>query len=210
MSGKPSMSATRAKYRYRRFACDSPANASLRLSKLLVPLRFAMAPPLTGEGKATARPAARGAASVVLGTMIEDFEAGARREPARRARLRARRHVVDPPARQTREVVVRAGVAVEPHAGLVGALGQEPLGRQHPEIAVDRRQAHARQAAADAPVHEGGGRMGVGRADDVEDDPARPRQPEPAVAQRVDRFIVRNHYQLVPEAQSTHGAGLVS
>src|SRR5262245_15868320 len=37
------MSACFAKYRYRRFACDSPAKASLRLSWVLVPLRLAIA-----------------------------------------------------------------------------------------------------------------------------------------------------------------------
>jgi hypothetical protein len=141
--------------------------------------------------------------------VIEDFEAGSRRQPAPRASFHAGRDVEDPAARQTGEMVVRTGVAVEAHAGFVGALGQEPLGGQHPEIAVDRREAHAGQAAPDALVHERGGGMRVGGADDVEDDPAGPRQTKPVVAQRVDH-LVRNNYQLIPEPQSTHASGRVS
>ena len=141
--------------------------------------------------------------------MLEDLEACARGEPAPDGPLGGRRHVVDPAARETREVVVRSGVAVEAHAGLVGPLGQEPLGGQHPEVPIDRREAHARQAAPDAPVHERRGRMRVGRADDVEDDPAGPRQPQPPVAQGVDR-LVRNHYQLLLDPQRTHRGGRVS
>jgi len=140
--------------------------------------------------------------------MIEDLEAGARREPARRA-LGARRQVVDPAAGQTREVVVRSAVAVEAHAGRVGALGQKPPGGQHPEVAVDRGQAHTRQAAADAPVDGRRGRVRVGGADDVEDDPAGPRQSQPAVARRVDQ-IISNDYQLMPEPKRTQGSRRVS
>ena len=162
-----------------------------------------MFPPSSGEGWSAARPAARAAAAVVLGPVIEDLEAGPCRQPAARAPLGGRRNVVDPAARQTREVIVRAGVAVEAHPGLVGALGQEPLGGQHPEVAVDGREAHARQAAPNPPVHERRGRMGVGRADHVEDDAPGPCQPESAVAQRVDH-LVRNHYQLRLEAKRTH------
>jgi len=141
--------------------------------------------------------------------VIEDLEARARCEAAPGALLDARRHVEDAPARQTREVVVRTDVAVEPEAALVGALGQEPLGGQHPQIAVDRRQAHARQPSADAPVHECGGRVRVARADDVEDDPAGSRQAQPSVAQSVD-YLVSNHYQLALDPESTRGRGRVS
>src|SRR5262245_2892732 len=156
-----------------------------------------MASPLRGEGKATAGPAARGAASEILRSVIEDLEADARGEAAPAASLGARRDVEDAPALQTREMVVRTGVAVEPEASLVGALGQKSLGGEHSQIAVDRRQAHARQPAPDLPVHERGGRVRVGRAHDLENDPARARQAKPAVAQGVDRLF-SNHYQLVP------------
>jgi hypothetical protein len=49
----------------------------------------------------------------------------------------------------------------------------------------------------------------VGRADDVEDDPAGPRQAEAPVAQRIDR-LVRNNYQLLVEPQRTCGGRRVS
>ena len=101
------------------------------------------------------------------------------------------------------EVIVRAGVTVEAQPARMGALGQAPLGGEHPQISIDGREAHARQAAPDPPVHERRGRMGVGRADHVEDDAPGPCQPESAVAQRVDR-LVRNHYQLRLEAKRTH------
>ena len=45
--------------------------------------------------------------------MIQDLEPGARRDAAPPAPVAARRHVVDPAAGETGEVVVRAGVAVE-------------------------------------------------------------------------------------------------
>jgi hypothetical protein len=52
-----------------------------------------------------------------------------RGHPGANAAGAERRNVVDAATRHAGEVVVRRGVAVEPHAGEVGALGQQPLGR---------------------------------------------------------------------------------
>src|SRR5439155_562060 len=113
--------------------------------------------------------------------------------------VRAGRHVVDAAAGDTREVVVRRRVAVEAHTGGIGALRQELLGGERSEISIDRRQAHARQPPSHAPVDERRGRVSVGGADDLEDDPALSRQPEaPGVERGVERErsdIFSNHYQ---------------
>jgi hypothetical protein len=137
--------------------------------------------------------------------VIQDLEPGARRNPASPAAVVAGRYVVDPAAGETGEVVVRAGVAVEAQPSGVGALGQETLGGQHLEIPVDRRETDPRQPAPHLLIDDGGRRVRVGRADHVENEPARPREPEPAGAQRVETFIVSNHYQLLPR-RSVHMA----
>src|SRR6185369_3211413 len=182
------MSATRAKYRYRRLACDSPANASFRFSKLLVPLRLrpAIGPPCWSTGGTAGAPAGA-AAAVELTALHEYLEPGPRRDPGPGGAGVRSRNVVDAPARHAGEVVVGRRVAVEAHAAEIGALDEQPLGGEHPQIAVDRGQAHAGQPAADLSVDDGGRGMGVGAAHGVEDDPARPCEP---LAARVERGSV--------------------
>ena len=153
--------------------------------------------------------AARGTHAVELDAMIEHFEAGANGDPPPRAESLRGRNVEHPPAREAREMIMTLDVAVEAQAVHASPLQQQPLRGEPPKVAIDRREAHARQAAPDPPVHERRGRMGVGRADHVEDDAPGPRQPKPEVAQRVDR-LVSNNYQLMPAARSTRGAGRVS
>jgi hypothetical protein len=129
--------------------------------------------------------------------VIQELEPGARRDAAPPAPLGARRHVVDPAAGEAGEVVVRAGVAVEAQPAGVGALGQEALGGEHAEIAINGGETHPGKPAPHPLIDEGRRRVSVGRADHVEDEPARSRQSEPAGAQRVEAFVVRNHYQLL-------------
>src|SRR5438093_1276073 len=160
-------------------------------------------------------PAARDAAAVELGAVVEDLEAGARRDAGPHRPVGARRHIVDAAAGDAREVIVRRRVAVEARAGGVRALRHESLGGERPEVAVDRRETHARQPPAHAPVDERRGRMRVGRADDLEDDPALPREPEAPGAQRsVGREgndVFSNHYQqadaVYPARQELSTAG---
>src|SRR5207245_8160033 len=84
-------------------------------------------------------------------------------------------------------------------AGGVSALRHEYHGGERQEVAVDRRETHALQPPAHAPVDERRGRMRVGRADDLEDDPALPREPEvPGAERSVGREgndVFSNHYQ---------------
>src|SRR5881398_509762 len=142
-------------------------------------------------------PAARDAATVELGAVVEDLEAGARRDAGPHRPVGARRHIV------------------EARAGGVRTLRHESLGGERPEVAVDRRETHARQPPAHAPVDERRGRMRVGRADDLEDDPALPREPEAPGAERsVGRegnAVFSNHYQqadaVYPARQELSTAG---
>src|SRR6185436_4732407 len=125
------MSATRAKYRYRRLAWDSPANASFRFSKLFVPFRLrpAIGPPCWSTGGATRAPTGA-AVTIELAALHEHLEPGPRRDPGPGAARVRRRDVVDAPARHAREVVVGRGVAVEAHAAEIGALDEQALGRE--------------------------------------------------------------------------------
>ena len=61
-------------------------------------------------------------------------------------------HVQDAPARETREVMVLAGVPIEAGVG-AGQLLDQALGDEQPEVPVHRAQAHARQAPPDQSVH---------------------------------------------------------
>src|SRR6185503_7682506 len=139
-SGKPSMSATRAKYRYRRLACDSPAKASFRLSTLLLPFRgfpamvTSSSVRFRGGGGSGAGPAelrrwapaprpaagaalALGTAAVELDAMMSDAEAAlGGHPPAEGPGVRVGRrchHVADPAAAEAGEVMVLAQVSVE-------------------------------------------------------------------------------------------------
>jgi len=143
-----------------------------------------------GNWWSAALPPARDAATVVFGSVLQDLEPDGRRNPAPDASLGAGGHVVDPAARETGEVIVRRRVSIEAHTARIGAFGQESLGGQHAEVAMDGREAHPRQPTSHALVDERGRRVGLGRADDVENQPARPRQPEPACAQRVEPEVI--------------------
>src|SRR5581483_7320962 len=106
-----------------------------------------------GPGDATAT-AARRAAPVELHAVMQHLEARGLRGVRERGRLGARRHIVDPAARDAGEVIVALEVAVEAQLGTVRPLGEEPLGGEPPQVPVDGGQAHARQAAPDAPIDE--------------------------------------------------------
>src|SRR5207245_3170882 len=79
------------------------------------------APPLSLDGGSTAMPAARDAAAVELGAVVEDLEAGARRDAGPHRPVGARRHLRDAAAGDAREAIVRRRVAVEARAGGVRA-----------------------------------------------------------------------------------------
>jgi hypothetical protein len=86
-----------------------------------------------------------------LDAVIRDREPGAGRHARRqgaRVRLGHRRvDVDDPSAALAHEVMMRAGVGVEARVG-TGQLLEQPRADEYPEIAVNRAQARAGQAAA--------------------------------------------------------------
>ena len=106
---------------------------------------------------------------------------------AQRARVRLghrARHVDDAPAPEAREVVVVADIAVEARVR-TGQLIDEALGDEQPEVPVHRPEAHAGQAPPHHLVDPFRGGMRVRAADDLQDHPARPGEPEPARPERV-------------------------
>ena len=83
-------------------------------------------------------------------------------------------------------MVVVADIAVEARVR-TGQLIDEALGDEQPEVPVHRPEAHAGQAPPHQLVDPRRRGVGVGAADDVQDHPARPREPEPARPERVVR-----------------------
>ena len=75
--------------------------------------------------------------------------------------------VDDPSAALAHEVMMRAGVGVEARVG-TGQFLEQPRADEYPEIAVNRAQARAGQAAANESMDLFGGRMGFGAPDHLE------------------------------------------
>src|SRR6185369_13100796 len=130
-----------------------------------------------------------GTAAVEFDAMMRDPESTLRGHPSAEGAgvgLGVRSlHVADAPAAETGEVVVLGQVAVE--AGVrPRQLLDEPLRDQQPEVAVHGAEAHPRQAAAHHAVHPLRGGVGLGGPHHLQDQAARPGEPEPAGPQGGD------------------------
>jgi len=93
-------------------------------------------------------PLARDAATVVFGSVLQDLEPDARRNPAPDASLGGGGHVVDPAAREASDVIVRRRVSIEAHAARIGALGQESLGGKQRLFTMREEMGEYRNAHA--------------------------------------------------------------
>jgi hypothetical protein len=120
--------------------------------------------------------------AVELDAVVENLEPprhGTARTGTSRARCRRRLWDVENPAtRDTREVIVQLGVAVEPKPGRLRPLAHESLRREQAQISIHGGEADARKTAAHPRVDRGRRWMRVGGADGLEDRVSGTRQPK--------------------------------
>src|SRR3989442_1364189 len=136
------------------------------------------------------------AAAIELDAPVQDLQAKPRgrahvlaageRRPAAPSTLETR-EVEDPPTGHADEVIVGPDVGIEAQPRRLDPLPQQALGRQPPEVAVHRREAHPWEPPTDALEDDCRRRVGVGGANHVEDDPARHRRAQAARAERALR-----------------------
>ena len=132
--------------------------------------------------------------------MPEDFEAGRGRHPELGGASDGHAEIEYPTARHAREMMVLGQVTVEATAPGVRPFDEQAFTDQQPQVAIDGPEAHAREIAPGAPEDPFGGRMHVGGAHGLQNDPPGPRVPEPTVPERLDarplvpraRFLPRN------------------
>ena len=119
-----------------------------------------------GVRAALGLPHARGAATAQLDIHMLDLPGGRRRLEGLRQGLAVRREVPDRPALQAHEMAVLFQVSVEPADAPEHPLPQLAVADEATQVAIDCREADARDVRPRAHEHVVGRRMAVAAADD--------------------------------------------